>query len=348
VAIALRCECGHEFATGRENAERPALCPACGREVIVPQGSLPPDGAHSPSHDDRPSRTSRKATASLILGLCAFVAGFGTTGIPVVILIAFCVAGLPAIIFGTLGLRDIKSANMPVMGKGNAIAGIVLGSLTTILTMLTPLVVEGRESSRRAICTNNLKEIAIAMWNYESAFGTFPPAATFDKDGKPLLSWRVLLLPYLEQGELYKRFHLDEAWDSPHNKPLVDKMPRVFQCPSAEFKPGLTTYEVIIDPRSMFTGERSGVALGDVTDGSNRTLLVVEGATPISWTKPADLSLASSEPAPGMGSKHPGGFNVATADGAVRFVRMSGKDAISRSDLRAMVTRNGNEDVAAP
>ena len=93
------------------------------------------------------------------------------------------------------------------------------------------------------------------MANYESAFGALPAAAAFDKDGKALLSWRVLLLPYLEQRELYDQFHLDEAWDSPHNKPLIDKMPRVFQCPSGELSKGLTTYEVIVDPRSIFTGE---------------------------------------------------------------------------------------------
>ncbi len=94
------------------------------------------------------------------------------------------------------------------------------------------------------------------MANYESAFGTLPPAATFDKEGTPLLSWRVLLLPYLERGELYNQFHLDEAWDSPHNRPLADKMPRVFQCPSGELSQGLTIYEVIVDPHSIFTGER--------------------------------------------------------------------------------------------
>ena len=220
--------------------------------------------------------------------------------------------------------------------------------LTTILTMLTPLVVEGREPSRRAICTNNLKEIAMAMHNYESAFRTFPPAAIFDKDGKPLLSWRVLLLPYLEQHALYDQFHLDEAWDSPHNKPLIDKMPRVFQCPSGELSQGLTTYEVVVDPHSIFTGERSGVAFKDVTDGSSRTLLVVEGAKPVPWTRPVDLSLASSEPALGMGSKHPGGFNIGTADGAVRFVRASGEYAITPSDLKALVTRDGKEEVEVP
>ena len=346
MAIVLRCECGHEFPTAGGAAGRRAQCPVCGRELIVRQAALPRGGERTGFHDDRSSRTSRKATASLILGLCGLGACFSLDN-PLVFLIACFVAGVPAIIVGLLGLREIKHANMPVLGKGNAIAGIVLGSLTTILTMLTPFV-EDREALRRYVCTNNLKEIAMAMANYESAFGTFPPAATFDAEGKPLLSWRVLVLPYLEQRELYNQFHLDEGWDGPHNKPLADKMPRVFQCPSGELIQGLTSYEVIVDPRSIFTGERLGIPFRDVTDGTSRTLLVVEGAKPVPWTKPVDLSLASSEPALGMGSKHPSGFNVATADGAVRFARMTGEHAITPSDLRAMVTRDGNEEVAGP
>ncbi len=348
VAIVLRCECGHEFQTGGENPGRPVPCPVCGRELIIPEAGLPRDGERAEFHDNRPSRMSRKAVASLILGLCAFVAAFGTTGIPVVILVAFCIAGVPAIILGTLALRDIKNPSKRVMGKGSAITGIVSGTLTTILAVLTPLVVEGREPSRRAICANNLKSIAMAIWNYESAFGSFPAAATFDKEGKPLLSWRVLLLPDLEQGDLYNQFHLDEAWDSPHNKPLGDKMPRVFQCPSGALSQGLTTYEVFVEPHSMFTGKPSGVTIKDVTDGSSRTLLVVESTQPVPWTKPGGLSLASSEPGLGMGSKHPGGFSVSMADGSVRFITISGEDATSSGNLKAMVTRDGNEEVEGP
>ncbi len=245
-------------------------------------------------------------------------------------------------------MHDFKNPNKQDMGKGNAITGIVLGTLTLILTVLTALVSEGVEPSRRAMCVNNLKDIAMAMGNYHSAFGSFPAAATFDKAGKPLLSWRVLLLPYLEQGELYNQFHLDEAWDSPHNKPLADKMPRVFQCPSGELSQGLTTYEVFVEPNSMFTGTPSEVTIEDVTDGSSRTLLVVETTKLVPWTKPGGLSFASSEPGLGMGSKHPGGFNVSMADGSVRFLRMSGNDATSPGNLRAMVTRDGNEEVPAP
>jgi hypothetical protein len=348
VAIELRCECGHEFQAAGEVAGRPVLCPLCWRGLVVPQAELPPDGESTERHDERPSRMSRKALASLMMGLCGFVAAFGTTGIPLVILVAFCVAGVPAIIVGTLALRDIKNPSKRVMGKGSAIAGIALGTLTTILAVLTPLAVEGREPARRAMCANNLKSIAMAMWNYESVFGSFPPAAIFDRDGSPLLSWRVLLLPYLEHGELYNQFHLDEPWDSPHNRPLADKMPRVFQCPSGELRQGFTTYEVFVEPHSMFTGKPSGVTIKDVTDGSSHTLLIVETTQPVPWTKPGGLSLASSEPGLGMGSNHPSGFHVSMADESIRFISISGQDGISPRDLRAMVTRDANDLVDAP
>ncbi len=112
------------------------------RRVSRPEHSS--DGADNPVRDSRSPRSSRRATASLILGLCAVGACFSLDN-PLVFLVACSVAGLPAIAVGLLGLREIKHANVPVLGKGNAIAGIVLGSLTTILTLLTPLVVEGRE-----------------------------------------------------------------------------------------------------------------------------------------------------------------------------------------------------------
>ena len=247
-----------------------------------------------------------------------------------------------------LGLRDINNPKKRVAGKGIAKTGTVLGTVTTIMVVLIGLFSESREPGRRALCTNNLKQIALAMHNYESEFGSFPPAATYDKDGKPLLSWRVLLLPYLEEGDLYHQFHLDEAWDSPNNKPLGDRMPSTFRCPSGDLSPGLTTYQVIVDPRSMFTGGPTGVPLSSVIDGTSKSFLVVEGTSPVPWSKPADLSLASSKPELGIGSKHPGGFIAAMADASARFIRTEGNDAISPQDLRALVTRDGHEEIAAP
>ncbi len=320
----------------------------CQRNLITPQPKLPPDVELAELHDDRLSRTSGKANASQILGLCGFFSCCLIDNIPPIILLAGCL-GVPAIILGMLGLRDINDPEKRVTGKGKAITGIVLGTLTTIVMLLAPLANEGREPSRRAQCTNNLKQIGLAMENYHEANGTFPPAARYDADGKPLLSWRVLILPYVEQRALYEQFHLDEPWDSPHNKPLADRVPSVFRCPSERLpSQSLTTYVVVVDPHSIFTGEASGIPISKVSDGTSKTLLVVEAASPVLWTKPDDLSLAPVTRLLGVGSKHPGGFSALMADGSVRFIRTSGNDAISPQDLGALVTPDGHEAVAAP
>ncbi len=339
VAIVFRCECGKEFQTQDENAGRRARCPQCQRELIVPQPKLPPQGDFASLEEIRPPRTSGKAIASLVLGICSFVTCILT--------------GIPAVILGILGLIDTNDPKKNVRGQGMAIAGIVLGGINllaipVLIALLLPAVQAAREAARRAVCTNNLKRIALAMFNYESAHGHLPAAAAYGADGKPLLSWRVLILPYLEEESLYRQFHLDEPWDSPHNKPLADRMPSVFRCPSEVIPDGLTTYVVVVDPRSTFTGTPQGVSLSDVTDGTANTLAVAEAASPVPWSRPEDLSLASSAPAFGMGSKHPGGFDASMADGSVQFIKSSTANPISPQVLKALVTRNGGEPVARP
>jgi prepilin-type processing-associated H-X9-DG protein len=339
VAIVFRCECGKEFKTRDEDAGRRARCPECQRELIVPQPKPTPEGEFASLEELRPPQTSGKAITSLVLGICSFVTCIFTA--------------IPAIIFGILGLVDINNPKKNLRGHGMAIAGLVLGginmvSLPVLIALLLPAVQAAREAARRAQCTNNLKQIALAMYNYESAHGQFPAAALYGADGSPLLSWRVVILPYLEQESLYRQFHLDEPWDSPHNKPLGDRMPSVFRCPSEIIPNGLTTYVVVVDPRSIFTGTPQGVSLSNVNDGTANTLTVVETANPVPWSKPEDVSLASSAPALGMGSKHPGGFNASMADGSVRFIRSSPADPISPQVLKALVTRDGGERVAPP
>lgn len=337
MAIQFRCECGKEFQTGDEDAGRRARCPACKRELVVPQPKPVFDTEFGPPSQLGPPQTSGKAIASLVLGLCSLV---------------FCVfTGVPAIFLGIFGLNEINDPRKHLKGKGMAIAGIVLGGLWSMLVvpavlmaLLLPAIQAAREAARRAQCTNNLKQIALAMHNYEDANGCFPPAATFDKHGKPLLSWHVLILPYLNDAGLYNEFHLDEPWDSPHNKPLADRVPTVFRCPSEPDSVGTSTYAVIVDPRSMFTGEPSGVKVDSVPDGTSNTLLVAEAADPVPWSKPEDLTLTTPESTVGMGSKHPGGFNASMADGSVRFF----KNSMSPRLLKGLATRNGGETVTPP
>ena len=162
--------------------------------------------------EPEPAATSGKAIASLALGALFFFA---------------CLSGVPAILLGRQALRDINGSKGRLKGRRLAIAGIVLGLVGCLFTvsLLLPAFRSAREAARRAQCTNNLKQIGLAFHNYHEANGCLPPAAITDGSGKPLLSWRVALLPFIEASPLYSRFHLDEPWDSPHNLALLDPMP---------------------------------------------------------------------------------------------------------------------------
>ena len=157
-----------------------------------------------------------------------------------------------------------------------------------LVALLLPAVQAAREAARRAQCTNNMKLIMLAMHNYISTNNSFPRDIT-DKDGKPLLSWRVAILPYIDQAELYNKFKLDEAWDSPHNKELLKEMPASLRCPSlAKPEPFTTTYRAFMGPGALFeTGQDIGLA--SVTDGTSNTIAIVEAKEAVSWSKPGDL-----------------------------------------------------------
>jgi hypothetical protein len=192
----------------------------------------------------------------------------------------------------------------------------------------------------RGTSANNLRQVALAMHNYHDIHGSFPAAATYSKDGKPLLSWRVAILPFIEQENLYQQFKLDEPWDSTHNKALLKQMPRTYNVSAdgAAGKAYATHYQVFAGKGSAFDGKR-GRRIGEITDGTSNTIMVIEGAEPVPWTKPEDLPFDPKKPLPKVGGLFPNGFNAAMCDASVRFI----KNTIKESKLRALVTRNGGE-----
>lgn len=156
-----------------------------------------------------------------------------------------------------------------------------------------------RQAARRSNSMGHLKQIGLAFHNYHDVHGKFPPAASRDKNGKPLLSWRVHLLPYLEQKALYDRFKLDEPWDSPHNKPLSLIVPSVYVSPGWETlaKDGKTRYLAPVGPKSVFESPE-GTPIQKITDGTSNTLLVMESAPEraVVWTQPADWEFDKAAP----------------------------------------------------
>ena len=208
-----------------------------------------------------------------------------------------------------------------------------------------------RQAAIRTQCVNNEKQIGLAIHNYISVHQSFPPAYTTDKAGKPLLSWRVLILPYIEQDALYREFHLDEAWDSPHNKALIARMPAPYRCPSENddlSSQGKTRYVTPRGKSTIFPGAET-VKLRDVTDGTSNTIMVVEAgdANAVVWTKPDDWETDPEPKTAAVFSSHKGadanGSNFGFADGSVRFLG----ETIKPATLRALLTRNGGEVISA-
>jgi len=168
-----------------------------------------------------------------------------------------------------------------------------------------------------------------------------PMAALPSFKGRALLSWRVALLPFLDQDALFREFRLNEPWDSPHNKTLLAKMPRVFAHVGEASNANQTStyYQVFVGPGAGFEKHQAMRFPADIVDGTSNTIMVVEGSKAVPWTKPEDLPFDPDEPLPELGGLFKDGFNVALFDGSVRWIQ---KDA-DESAIRAAITRNGGE-----
>lgn len=189
----------------------------------------------------------------------------------------------------------------------------------------------------------NLKHIGLALSVYHDANGRFPRQAIVGRDGRPLLSWRVAILPFLGHRELYARFRLDEPWDSPHNKALIPMMPQNYAPVGVgNSGEGLTYYRVFTGPGTVFE-DAQGVPSSEIRDGMSETVAIVEAAKPVLWTKPEDLPYAPGEPLPQLGALSGDGFFALFCNFEVRFV----KRGVSETKLRAVITRDGHEPVTA-
>ena len=181
------------------------------------------------------------------------------------------------------------------------------------------------------------------MLNYHDTYGTLPPHAVYGKDGKPLLSWRVLILPFIEQDTLYKKFRLDEPWDSPHNLALLPEMPKMYGRYDGRStrEPYTTFYQVFVGEGAAFDGPRGMKLSEDFPDGTSNTILMVEAGEAVPWTKPEDLPYARDEPLPSLGGLFVNTIRTALADGSVHFF----KRETSEETIRAAITRNGGDSL---
>jgi RNA polymerase sigma factor (sigma-70 family) len=200
-----------------------------------------------------------------------------------------------------------------------------------------------REAAARSISQNNMKQIGLAFhMHVDAERGPFPLHAIYSKDGKtPLLSWRVAILPYIEQKALFDQFKLDEPWDSQHNKALIAKMPKIYEAPFGDLQPGKTYYQVFTGKNTAHDGAKK-MGLADFVDGTSNTILLAEAKDPVIWTQPVDIVVpADPDKAPAFGGLFKGGANMLFADGSVIFVN---RDADVEA-LRALITPAGGEVV---
>jgi hypothetical protein len=218
------------------------------------------------------------------------------------------------------------------------------------LSSYLPLLVEGVQSkAHRAHRMNQFKRIGLAMHNYASTVGSnrFPAAASYSDDGRPLLSWRVRMLAHTgngEDAELYHKFHLDEPWDSEHNRTLIEQMPEIYTDPDlrirSQLKPGETTYVAPVGKGLVFEG-REGSPLQSITDGTSNTIIALEVVPEraVVWTKPEDWEVDLDAPLDGVKRNDRTIFAALFADGSARTIASN----IDAKTFKGWLTRAGKD-----
>jgi hypothetical protein len=225
-----------------------------------------------------------------------------------------------------------------------ALVGIcVIGAL---IALLLPAVDRVRGAAARMQGANNLKQIALALHNYHDSHGCFPPPYTTLPNGQPGVSWRVLILPYIEQYNLYRMYKLDEPWDGPNNAALSAIIVKTY-CHPSDPPSNMTRLRIFVGGGAMFDKDKKTI-LGiprkpeemGVTDGTANTFMVVEAGDLVPWAKPEEMEYDPRRPLPKLGQPSYGGdFQAAFADGSVRMLNRKTPE----QTIRALITANGGD-----
>jgi len=222
----------------------------------------------------------------------------------------------------------------------------MLVAITLLALFLGLIIVPLREAARRERCSNNLKQIGLALHNYHDVWKQLPPAVTLGPDGKPWHSWRVLLLPYLEQMPLYDLYQFDEPWDGPNNCKWHEVSLEFLLCPADPTRDATSTsYLLLIGPHTPWPGTET-TGFRHILDGTSNTVAVIEVIdSGVHWMEPRDLDVEEFLARAGEGrafdSRHKGGANVLFVDGSTHFMPRD----LDLETLRRLVTRDDREPV---
>jgi hypothetical protein len=232
------------------------------------------------------------------------------------------------------------------------IVGVLIGLAVLAGVGLVWVYLQATEAKHRMHSVSSLKQIDLAIHNYNDTYGEVPKN-TYAPDGTPLLSWRVHLLPFIEYHQLYLKFHLDEPWDGPHNRPLLGEMPVIYTRPADRggHRGQMTYYRGFSSPGAAFErrpgddrlrpdGSYVPFQITDFKDGLSNTILVVEAREPVEWTEPDDLDGSPGQPFPKMGGMGwRSSFQALLGDGSVRSFKLNTPEDV----LRAWITHSGGE-----
>ena len=251
----------------------------------------------------------------------------------------------PVFLFGDVsksihGIIRSAVANISVVQDGGLVRmktqaraseQLVSKILTSIANDLGPL-------RYRADNLNNIRQIALAMHNYESAYQRFPPAyrkTEFIPTGRldPIKikhphSWRIAILPFIERNDIYMQYNFSEPWDSPHNAKVTAKMPDVFRHPSQPRDSVNSCYYLVVGDKTMFPPDGRKISFEHITDGTSNSIMIVEAKRDVHWAKPDDIAYDNRTLADQLGGFTPGEFVVAIGDGSVRTLR---NDAVAQN-----------------
>jgi hypothetical protein len=257
---------------------------------------------------------------------------------------------LGAVVFGTA--RDVlKSAKVEV--KDTAVVAAAEGLKGDAIAQLVAALPKQVAAARRnAEAQNNLKQLLIGLHAYHDTYGFLP--SDVGPDRKTAWSWRVQLLPFVEQANLYNQLDMQKSWDDPRNRAILEKaeMPKVFEVPGRPAAKGHTYWRSFSLPRKaepkggrpwLVEGERGGT-MAAITDGLSNTFAIVEAGEAVPWYAPDALPYDGKLPLPPLGAKGGDGFLAGMGDGSVRLVRAKTDEAT----LRALITRDGGEVVPLP